>query len=116
MIDDRDRTDPEPHNPITFIELTPFAKESIKKEALKALTAESAMLKAATAARNIGNASVSLEPEMKALAGGLAFIAKDVGNLFADFLILVSKAIDASRQNPSPSTPPSPPTEPKHGP
>jgi hypothetical protein len=63
------------------------------------------VLKAATLARNIGNATVSLEPEMKALAGGLAFIAKDVGNLFADFLILVSKAIDASRQDSSRVTP-----------
>ena len=111
MVDNRARPDPEPHNPIEFIQLTPLTKEGIKKEALKVLEAESAVLKAAHFARNIGNASGSLEPDLKALAGGLAFIAKDVGNLIADLLILVSKATDASRQNP----PSSSPTEPKHG-
>lgn len=111
MVDNRVRTDPEPYNPIEFIQLTPLTKEGIKREALKVLEAESAVLKAANFARNIGNASVSLEPELKALVGGLAFIAKDVGNLIADLLILVSKATDASRQDPLSS----PPTEPKHG-
>jgi hypothetical protein len=111
MIDDREPTQPEAYNPIEFIEPALFTKESIKREALKVLAAENAILKAATAARNIGNASVSLEPEMKAIAGGLAFVAKDVGNLISDVLILVSKVIDVSRQTSSQRPPP----EPEHG-
>jgi hypothetical protein len=111
MADNRVCPDPDPHNPIEFIQLTPLTKEGIKREALKVLEAESAVLKAANFARSIGNASVSLEPELKALAGGVAFLAKDVGNLIADLLILVSKATDASRQTPSSSSP----TDHKHG-
>ena len=106
MVDDSKNPDEQRYNPIEQIQLTQFSKEGIRKEAL--LAAESAVLKAATVARNIGNSAVSLEPEMKAIAGGLAFIAKDVGNLFADFLILVSKALDASRQDSSVGTPPKP--------
>lgn len=108
MVGDSKNTDEQQYNPIEQIQLTQFSKESIRKEALKVLAAESAVLKAATLARNIGNSAVSLEPEMKAIAGGLAFIAKDVGNLFADFLILVSKALDAGRQESSGSAPPKP--------
>jgi hypothetical protein len=95
---------PDQNNPIRFIEL-PTTKDGIQREALKALGAENAILKAASAARQAGNASVSLEPEMKALAGGLTFIAKDVGNLVADFLMLVSKALEMGRQAAS-SNPP----------
>jgi hypothetical protein len=104
MIEDRDRADTESFNPIEPMELTRFTKEAIRREARKVLTTESAILKAAAAARNIGNASVSLEPELKALAGGLVFIAKDVGNLVADLLVLVSKAIDTSRGDSPPTT------------
>jgi hypothetical protein len=107
MVEDRDRADTGTYNPIEPIELTNFSKEAIKREARNVLTAQSAILKAASAARNIGNASVSLEPELKALAGGLVFIAKDVGNLVADLLILVAKALDASRRdNPDHGTKP----------
>jgi hypothetical protein len=97
----------DPNNPIGFIEL-PTTKDGIQREALKALGAESAILKAASAVRQAGNATVSLEPEMKALAGGLTFIAKDVGNLVADFLTLVAKAVELGRQTASPV----PPTDP----
>jgi hypothetical protein len=111
MVDDRERPHDERYNPIEFIQLPPFTKEDIKREAIKVLASESAILRAATLARNIGNATVTLEPEMKALAGGLAFIAKDVGNLFADFLILVSKALDASHRDAPRKTP----AESEHG-
>jgi hypothetical protein len=103
MIDPQECADEQQYNPIGFIELTQFTKERIKQEALKVLTGESMILKTASRARNFGNAAVSLEPELKAVAGSLAFVAKDVGNLVADLLLLISKAINASRPD-SPGT------------
>ncbi len=96
MVDDREPANAGEYNPIEFIKFPSLAKEGIKREALKVLLAESSLLKAAAAARNIGNAAASLEPELKAVAGSFAFMAKDVGNLFADLLILASKALDAN--------------------
>ncbi|MBR0829839.1 hypothetical protein JQ596_30355 [Bradyrhizobium manausense] len=104
MIEDQNDADSDQYNPIEPLELTRFSKEAIKQEARKVLASESAFLKAAAAARNIGNASASLEPELRAVAGGLAFVAKDVGNLVADLLILASKALDAGRRDPHPGT------------
>jgi hypothetical protein len=103
MVDYRETSGQEQYNPIEPIELS-FSKDIIKKEALKVLTAEGAVMKAASIARNIGNASASLEPEIKAVAGGMVFIAKDVGNLLADLLILVSRAIETGHQASSENT------------
>jgi hypothetical protein len=96
MINPREYTDEQQYSPIGFIQLTQFTKEGIKQEALKVLAGESIILKTASRAREAGNAAVSLEPELKAVAGSLAFIAKDVGNLVADLLLLISKAINAN--------------------
>ena len=76
MVDERVHTDPEPYNPIEFIQLTPLTKEGIKREALKVLEAESAVLKAANFARNIGNALVFALSYEGVRAGGAAFLAK----------------------------------------
>jgi hypothetical protein len=104
MVDPRESADEQQYNPIGFIQLTQFTKEGIKQEALKVLTGESIILKTASRARDVGNAAVSLEPELKAVAGSLAFVAKDVGNLVADLLLLISKAINASHRDSSGST------------
>jgi hypothetical protein len=101
MVDDQEPTNAREFNPIEFIEFPALTKEGIKKEALKVLLSESALLKTAAVARNVGNAAASLEPELKAVAGSFAFIAKDVGNLFADLLVLASKALDANAQTSS---------------
>ena len=108
--DDNQHSKPDDYNPIKFIDLDAFTKEGVRREALKVLAAESAILKSAEGIRNVANAAVSLEPEMKAIAGSLAFIAKDAGNLFADVLILISKALGASAKksstDPSTKSPP----------
>src|SRR5258708_4092851 len=106
MIDDRTGSDDGTYNSIKYVHVESFTKEGVRREALKVLTAESGFLKAANAARSAGEAAVSLEPEMKALAGGLVFVAKDVGNLVADALLLVSKALNAACEGMSSHTRP----------
>ena len=101
MVDDQKSTSAQENNPVEFIKIPAFTKEEIKKEALNVLLSESALLKTAAAARNVGNAAASLEPELKAVAGSFAFMAKDVGNLFADLLVLASKALNATTQSSS---------------
>jgi hypothetical protein len=106
MIDDRTDSDDGTYNSIKYVDVESFTKEGVRREALKVLTAESAFLKAANAARSAGEAAVSLEPEMKALAGGLVFVAKDVANLVADALLLVSKTLNAACKSVSSHTSP----------
>jgi hypothetical protein len=82
------------YNPIEFIHLTPLTKDAIKREALRVLDAQTAALKVAHLARNAGNVAGTLEPEMKAVAGSVAFIARDFAHLLAEVFILASKVLE----------------------